>query len=209
LRIRLKFASIFRALGSAVTLAEKEPRLLPDWDQSASAHLLQSLEQAGVNVLLGLGINVEQLRKSNATLQLNAGNHPIKPDLVLVATGRVPNLEDMGLEPLDIKTSPFVEVDQNMQTSRRNIYAIGDVNGLSMLDSSALAQAQAAIDTIGGKQSRFVRSWTPRSLYTNPQLAAVGWMEQEAIDAGLDIVVGSETTELLPDEDLKVPELAA
>jgi dihydrolipoamide dehydrogenase len=200
-----EFASIFRALGSTVTLVEKESRLLPDWDESASAHLLQSLGQAGVNVLLGLEVKVEHLpRKPGATLQVKTGDHTIKPDLVLVASGRLPNVEDLGLEALEIKTMPFVEVDQNMQTSRPNIYAIGDVNGLSMLDSTALAQAQTAIDAIGGKQAFFVRSWTPRCLYTNPQMAAVGLMEKEAIDAGLDIVVGTETTELLADEELKV-----
>jgi dihydrolipoamide dehydrogenase len=110
----------------------------------------------------------------------------------------------LGLEALGIKRQTFVEVDQNMRTTSPNVYAIGDVNGLSKLDSTALAQAETAIGAIGGKQSYFVPPWTPRCLYTSPQLASVGWMEQEAIDAGLDILVRSETTELLADEELKV-----
>jgi dihydrolipoyl dehydrogenase len=200
-----EFASIFRALGSTVTLVEKESRLLPDWDESASAHLLQSLGQAGVNVILGEEINVEQLpRKPGADLQVEVGVRKIKPVLVLIATGRLPNVEELGLEALDIKTQPFIEVDQNMRTNRANIYAIGDVNGLSMLDSTALAQAQTAIDAIAGKQTYFVPAWTPRCLYTSPQMAAVGWMEQEAFAAGLNVLVGSETTELIADEELKV-----
>jgi pyruvate/2-oxoglutarate dehydrogenase complex dihydrolipoamide dehydrogenase (E3) component len=166
---------------------------------------LQSLRQAGVNVVLGEEVNVERVpRKPGIPLPVEVGDLTIKPDLLLIATGRNPNVEDLGLEALDIKAHPFVEVDQNMRTARPNIYAIGDANGLSMLDSTALAQAQTAIGSIGGKQTYFVPPWTPRCLYTIPQLASVGWMEQEAIDAGLDILVRSETTELLADEELKV-----
>jgi dihydrolipoamide dehydrogenase len=138
------------------------------------------------------------------SLKVEAGDLTITPDLVVVATGRLPNVEALGLEKLGIKTQPFVEVDQNMQTNHPKTYAIGDVNGLSMLDSTALAQAQTAIDAIAGKQTYFIPSSTPRCLYTSPQMAAVGWVEQEAIDAGLDIIVGAETTELIADEELKV-----
>ena len=91
-----------------------------------------------------------------------------------------------------------------MRTNRPSIYAIGDVNGLSMFDSTALAQAETAIKAIGSKESYFDPRWTPRCVYTSPQMAAVGWMEREAIDAGMEITVGSETTELLADEELKV-----
>ncbi|MBV9129082.1 MAG: NAD(P)/FAD-dependent oxidoreductase [Verrucomicrobia bacterium] len=200
-----EFASIFRAFGSIVTLVEKQSRLLPDWDEGASAHLLQSLREAGVNVILGVEVNVEQVSRNPGTpLQVEVGELTIKPDLLLVATGRLPNVEELGLEALDIKTTPFIEVGQNMRTDRTNIYAIGDVNGLTMLDSTALAQAQTAVDAIGGKQTYFASAWTPRCVYTSPQMAAVGWMEQEAFDAGLDVLVGWETTELLTDDELKV-----
>jgi dihydrolipoamide dehydrogenase len=203
--IGCEFASIFRALGSIVTLVEKQSRILPDWDADASAHLLRSLREAGVNVVLGEEVNVDRIPRNPGTpLQMEVGALTINPDLLLIATGRLPNVEKLGLDALDIKTEPFIEVDQNMRTNRSNIYAIGDVNGLSMLDSTALAQAQTAIDAIRGKETYFVPRWTPRCVYTSPQMAAVGWMEQEAIDVGLDITVGSETTELLADEELKV-----
>ena len=203
--IGCEFASIFRALGSVVTLVEKESRILPAWDADASAHLLESLREAGVNVVLGEEANVERIPRSpGETLQMEVGGLTINPDLLLIATGRLPNVEKLGLEALGIKAEPFIEVDQNMRTNRASIYAIGDINGLSMLDSTALAQAETAINAIGGKETYFDPGWTPRCVYTNPQIAAVGWMEQEAIQAGLDITVGSETTELLADEELKV-----
>src|SRR5215831_17508376 len=203
--IGCEFASIFRALGSAVTLVEKQSRILPEWDPDASALLLQSLREAGVNVVLGEEVNLERIpRNPGKPLQMEIGNLTISPDLLLIATGRLPNDEKLGLDALGIKREPFIEVDQNMRSNRPSIYAIGDVNGLSMFDSTALAQAETAINAIGGKETYFDPRWTPRCIYTSPQMAAVGWTEQEAIDAGLDITVGSETTELLADQELKV-----
>jgi pyruvate/2-oxoglutarate dehydrogenase complex dihydrolipoamide dehydrogenase (E3) component len=71
------------------------------------------------------------------------------------------------------------------------------------MKATALAQAQTAIDSIAGKRACFIPSSTPRCLYTSPQIAVGGSMEQEAIDDGLDIITGVETTELLADEELR------
>ena len=205
--IGCEFASIFRDLGSIVTLVEKKPRLLADRDESASVHLLQSLRQAGVNVILGKEANVEHVaRKRGMSLQVEVGDLTITPDVTLIATGRLPNIEELGLEVLGIRTKSFVKVDQSMRTSHPAIYAIGDINGLSMLDSTALAQAQTAIDSIGGKRTHLDTHRTPRCIYTSPQMAAVGFMEEEAVKAGIDVIAGSETTELIADDTLKVLE---
>jgi pyruvate/2-oxoglutarate dehydrogenase complex dihydrolipoamide dehydrogenase (E3) component len=203
--IGCEFASIFRDLGSVVTLVEKRPRLLANWDQSASMYLLQSLSQAGVNVILGKEVNVEDVaQKRGPSLRVEVGDLTIEPDVILIATGRLPNIEGLGLEVLGIRTKPFVKVDQSMRTSHPTIYAIGDINGLSMLDSTALAQAQTAIDAIGGKRTHLDPRRTPRCIYTSPQMAAVGFTEEEAVEAGIDVIAGSETTELIADETLKV-----
>jgi dihydrolipoamide dehydrogenase len=203
--IGCEFASIFRDLGSIVTLVEKRPRLLPNWDESAAVHLLQSLRQSGVNVILGQEVDLQDLpREPSTPLQFEVGELTIKPDVVLIATGRLPNVGELGLEAVDIKTQPFVEVDQNMPTSHPKIYAIGDINGLSLLDSTALAQAQTAIDSIKGKRTHFDTRSTPRCIYTSPQMATVGWMEEEAVRAGMDVIAGSESTQLIADEALNV-----
>jgi dihydrolipoamide dehydrogenase len=203
--IGCEFASIFRDLGSVVTLVEKRPRLLANWDQSASMYLLQSLSQAGVNVILGKEVNVEDVaQKRGPSLRVEVGDLTIEPDVILIATGRLPNIEGLGLEVLGIRTKPFVKVDQSMRTSHPTIYAIGDINGLSMLDGTALAQAQTAIDAIGGKRTHLDPRRTPRCIYTSPQMAAVGFTEEEAVEAGIDVIAGSETTELIADETLKV-----
>src|ERR1700732_877169 len=93
--IGCEFASIFRALGSMVTLVEKQSRLLPDWDADASAHLLQRLRESGVNVVLGEEVNVERVPHNLGTpLQMEVGDLTINPDLLLIATGRLPNVEN-------------------------------------------------------------------------------------------------------------------
>src|SRR5260221_1036566 len=204
--IGCEFASIFRDLGSIVTLVEKKPRLLADWDEGASVYLLQSLRQAGVNVILGKEVNVEHVRKRGMPLQVEVDDLTITPDVILIATGRLPNVEELGLEVLGIRTKSFLKVDQSMRTSHPAIYAIGDINGLSMLDSTALAQAQTAIGAIGGKRTRLNARHTPRCIYTSPQMAAVGFMEEEAVKAGIYVIIGSETTELIADDTLKVLE---
>src|SRR4029077_11276524 len=84
---------------------------------------------------------------------------------------------------------------------RRNIFAVGDVNGLNMLDSAASSQARVAIDAITGGTTLFSSRWVPRYLDTQPPLAAVCWMEQEAIQAGLDVGTKSETVELVTADD--------
>lgn len=200
-----EFASIFRAFGSSVTLVEQHPRLLPRWDADASAQLLESLCRTGVDVILGNKLDNRQISyQPGAPLQVEAGRTTLKPDLVLLATGRLPNVEGLGLETLGIRTQPFIEVDRCMRTSQGHIYAIGDVNGLSMFDSTALAQAQTAIDAICGNQTNFEPRAIPQCIYTNPPMAAVGWMESEAIDAGMDVIAGSETTQWIADEALRM-----
>ena len=147
--IGCEFASIFRSLGSVVTLVEKEDRLLPNWDASLGAYLEACLRSAGVNIQLGYEIDVpapgELLEESELTLK--AGTR-ISPDLVLVATGRRPNVEDLGLEHLGIETNPFVTVNDQLRTNCANIFAVGDINGLSLLDSAAVVQARIAIGTL-------------------------------------------------------------
>ena len=115
----------------------------------------------------------------------------ISPDLLLVATGQRPNIEGLGLAELGIATTPFISVDGQLRTSRRNIFAIGDVNGLNMLDSSASSQARVAIDALTGGTALFSSRWVPRYLDTDPPVATVGWMEREAAEAGLDFAAES------------------
>lgn len=202
-----EFASIYRALGCRVTLAEERERLLPQWDASVGELVGDELSANGVEVHLGRKIEVDKVpHEDGYPIFTEPDGEEISPDLVLVATGRRPNVESIGLEGLGIAASPFVQVDAQLRTSQRHIFAIGDVNGLNMLDSSASAQARIALEAIAGGDALFSSRWVPRYLDTDPPAAAVGWMETDANEAGLELEAKSEIVRLVTAEDRTVSE---
>jgi pyruvate/2-oxoglutarate dehydrogenase complex dihydrolipoamide dehydrogenase (E3) component len=91
-----------------------------------------------------------------------------------------------------------------MQTAEPHVFAIGDANGLALLDSVAFAQARVAIETILGEEARFDLRWVPRCVNTDPPFAFVGWTEKEAVAAGHNIEVLAETVRIVTDDDRSV-----
>ncbi len=200
-----EFASIYREFGCQVTLAEQSERLLPGWDESVGAHIAKQLATDGVELMLGRQIPVHDLPMEEGwPIIAKSDGTEFSPDLVLVATGRRPNIESLGLAELGIATTPFIEVDGQMKTQRKNIFAVGDVNGLDMLDSAASSQARVAVEAIAGGTTSFGPRWTPRYLDTDPPVAAVGWTEHEAAEAGLDVGVELEVAQMVTADDKTV-----
>lgn len=207
--IGCEFASIYRTLGCRVTLSEQGERLLPDWDPIVGELIREELLANGVEVYLGNKIDIEKVPdRDGYPLFTKPDGTATSPDLVLVATGRRPNVESMGLEEIGVVTSPFIQVDSQLRTNKRHIFAIGDVNGLNMLDSGACAQARIAVDVIMGGDSLFDARWVPRYLDTEPPAAAVGWMEADAIEAGLELDARLEldSVRLITSEDRTIVE---
>jgi dihydrolipoamide dehydrogenase len=128
----------------------------------------------------------------------------VTPDLVLVATGRKPNTEDLELTRLGIETDPFVAADDQLRTTCPNVFAIGDVNGLSLLDSAAVAQARIAVGAILGRKGKFSARWIPKCIHTDPPIASIGWNEDEANRAGLDVIAHTQTFRLVTDDERTV-----
>jgi pyruvate/2-oxoglutarate dehydrogenase complex dihydrolipoamide dehydrogenase (E3) component len=191
--------------GKATFRDDKELRIVQDsgeWTELTAAHVVIA---TGSRPKFSAPVEMNLLN-SNQLLEITEIPRHLLIVVILIATGRLANIEELGLEVLGIRTKSFLKVDQSMRTSHPTIYAIGDINGLSMLDSTALAQAQTAIGAIGGKRTRLNARQTPRCIYTSPQMAAVGFMEEEAVKAGIDVIVGSENTELIADDTLKVLE---
>jgi dihydrolipoamide dehydrogenase len=202
-----EFASIYRALGCRVTLAEQRERLLPDWDTSVGERVTAELSAKGVELDLGRKMEVEKVPiEDGYPIITQADGDEISPDLVLVATGRRPNVESIGLESLGIETNPYIQVDGQLKTRHSHIFAIGDVNGLNMLDSSASTQARIAIEAICGGDQLFSARWVPRYLDTDPPVAAVGWMEADVDKADFEADIKSETVKLVTSEDSSVTE---
>jgi dihydrolipoamide dehydrogenase len=200
-----EFASIYRTLGARVTLIEEKENLLPSWDRVAGDQIRGSLEKQGVIVHLNAKIDLPAPQTWTARPVFNLRDGTIvSPDLTLIATGRKPNVEELGLASIGVNTDAFIPVDEKLATAQPNVFAIGDVNGLALLDSVAFAQGRVAVESILGKSARFDSRWVPRCVHTDPPVASVGWTEKEAVAAGHEIEVLAETVRLVTDDDRTV-----
>jgi dihydrolipoamide dehydrogenase len=200
--IGCELAAIYRAIGTRVTLAEAESRLLPSWDPMAGEQFRSVLETAGVEVLLNEPIQLpSQITGSSASYRLSTGT-VIQPNITLVATGRIPNSDNLGLESAGLKSGAWISVNEKMQTPIESVYAVGDVNGIALLDSVAAAQADVAVRNILGKAARFDKRWFPEFLHTDPPIASIGWTEDEAKAAGLQVKALAWNGPLFTDNDL-------
>ena len=203
--IGCEFASIYRTLGARVTLVEEKENLLPGWDAVAGDQIRHTLETQGVSIKLNEKIDpaTQETWTERPVLKLSDGTIA-SPGLTLIATGRKPNVEELGLESIGIAADSFIPVNEKMQTAQPHVFAIGDANGLALLDSVAFAQARVAIETILDKEARFDLRWVPRCIYTDPPFASAGWTEKEAVAAGHNIEVLAETVRLVTDDDRSV-----
>lgn len=201
-----ELAAIHRALRARVTLAEARPQLLHNWDEDAGLHLRRVLETDGIEVLLNETVQPPGPEASERPHFKLTNGTVITPDLTLVATGRLPNVEGLGLEKVGLPAEGYIAVDERMHTALPSVFAIGDVTGLGMLDSVAAAQARVAVQTILGAPARFDLHWIPRCLHTQPPVAAAGWTQAEAAAAGQDVEVLSHTLRLVTDDDATVVE---
>jgi dihydrolipoamide dehydrogenase len=203
--IGCEFASIYRTLGCEVTLIEKENRVLPGWEAEAGERVTQALEDQGVTIQPNHQVSFAQIEEKQDGVSIpGSAGRSIDANLALVATGRTPNSEGLGLKALGIEDSSFLKVDERMRLSKTGIYAVGDVNGVSMLDSTAFSQANVAINSILGHETRFDHRWIPRCVHTEPSVASVGWTEQEAAAEGLEYLAVSDTIRLISDNERSV-----
>jgi len=203
--IGCEFASIYRTLGSEVTLIEKENQVLPGWEPEAADRVAEALEMRGVNIVRNQQVALQEIRERETDiLVVSQGGQTVDADVALVATGRRPNSEGLGLKALGIDDSSALGVDANMRLPSPGLYAVGDVTGISFLDSTAFSQANVAINSILGQESRYDPQWIPRCIHTEPAIASVGWAEDEATRSGIEFNVVSESMRLVSDDDRSV-----
>jgi pyruvate/2-oxoglutarate dehydrogenase complex dihydrolipoamide dehydrogenase (E3) component len=186
-----ELAQAWGSLGSRVTLVEAEPGLLGDEEPFAGEELATALRDHGVE--LKLGVQATRAQRNGAgefTLTLADGD-AIASDELLVAVGRTPHTDDLGLEAVDLQPGATITVDDRMRVPgpahRDWLYAIGDVNGRALLTHAGKYQAIVAVATIMNRDATAV--WdgelTPRVVFTEPQIAAVGQTLRQALDAGI------------------------
>ena len=184
--IGTEMAQAFARLGARVTQIEHGPRLLPREDEEVSALVADFLREEGVDVRTGH----EAVRIEGKTLILRAGGEEseLPFDEIIVAVGRRARLTGYGLEALGIETGRTLEVNDWLETSYPNIYAVGDVAGPFQFTHFAAHQAWfAAVNGLFGQLKRFRADYRvlPRVTFTDPEVAQVGHNEISAREAGL------------------------
>lgn len=170
--IGLEFACIFNKFGSKVTVLEYCNQILPHFDKELSIQLQRNLVKSGIDIRTGF--NVNDIRQ-------------IEADKVLMAIGRKPNLNGLNLEKAGVSyTNKGIDIDTNMMTSTNGIYAIGDVNGKSMLAHVATFQGRRALNNILGKTDNIRFDIVPAVVFTTPEVASVGLTEEDCYDMEID-----------------------
>ncbi|MFZ0042664.1 MAG: NAD(P)/FAD-dependent oxidoreductase [Solirubrobacteraceae bacterium] len=184
-----ELAQAWASLGSEVTLVEARPRLLEAEEPFAGELLAASLRDHGVDVRVGAHATsaTRTGKDGEFTLTLEEGT-ALTSDELLVAAGRKPHTADLGLETVDLEPGATIPVTDTMRVSGRDwLYAIGDVNGRALLTHAGKYQALVATATIMNREARAI--WdgelSPRVVFTEPQIAAVGRTLQEALEAGI------------------------
>tara|TARA_A100001037_G_C15152187_1_gene640162 strand:- start:4084 stop:5472 length:1389 start_codon:yes stop_codon:yes gene_type:complete len=192
--IGVEFAYIYQAYGVEVTIAEVMDNIVPNEDEDISKQLSRSLNKIGVNIKTGCKVASVKVNKTSVRVGFEQGEELQEAtyDRVLVAIGVSPNTEGIGLENIGISVdNGYVVVDEEMNTSVANVYAIGDITGKLPLAHVASAQANIAIESMCGLDTiPLDYSMIPRAIYCNPQVASLGLTEVQAREQGYDIQVG-------------------
>ncbi|MBO1324203.1 dihydrolipoyl dehydrogenase [Acetobacter sp. TBRC 12305] len=192
--IGTEFASFYRNMGSAVTLVEVAPRILPVEDEEISAIAHKEFEKQGIRVLTGAKVGALRKGADSVTVpvETNGKTEEITVDKVISAVGIVGNVENIGLEGTKIKVDrTHVVTDAQCRTGEPGVYAIGDLAGAPWLAHKASHEAVMCVEAIAGKDVHPIDvTKIPGCTYCRPQIASVGYTEARAKEAGYTLRVG-------------------
>ena len=190
-----EFADVFNAFGTQVTMVEVAPTILPIEDADSSAELAKAFKKRKIAMLTGAKITSAKVTKTGATIVVEAGGqtNTLEVEKVLVAAGRAPNVEKIGLEALGIAKSDrgFVKINEKFETNVPGYYAIGDVAGNQMLAHKGQREGHVLADILGGQHPHAVNYGNiPSCTYCHPEVASIGLTEQQCKDQKLDYKIG-------------------
>ncbi len=181
--IGLEMAQVYSALGSKITIVEMLDHIIPPADKDVVQPLFQKLKKSYTILTKTKVTGVEAQKKAlKVTIETKEGKEEHQFDAVLVAVGRRPNSEDIGLETIGVKTTDrgYIEVDEQQRTSVETIFAIGDVVGEPMLAHKATHQGKVAAEVASGRKAAFAALTVPSVAYTRPEVSWMGLTEKEA-----------------------------
>ena len=193
--IGVEFATVWSSYGVDVTIVEMLPRLVPLEDEEVSAELKKAFDKRGIKSLVGHKVESVEATETGVKVKVSAEGKEtvLEADQALVAIGFRPNSKGLGLEEVGVKVSErgFVEINEKMQTSVPNIYAIGDVTGKLMLAHVGSAMGIVAAETIAGAETVTLDyEMMPRATYCQPQIASFGLTEAQAKERGYTVKIG-------------------
>ena len=180
--IACEFASIFNGLGAKVTQVQRNAHLLNDFDEDVRQFLGKEMERTGVDIRLNSEVSMITQLDSGLCAMLSRGQR-VEADVILCATGRIPNTEGMGLEAAGVKLDERggIVVDAHYRSSVPSIYAVGDVSTRQQLTPVALAEAMAVVDALFGQGKRQLDyDYTPTAVFTHPNIGTCGYTEAAA-----------------------------
>ncbi len=195
--IGLEMASVWGRLGAKITVIEFLDRILPGMDGELAAQFQKLLRRQKMKFKLSTKVTGAKSGKNGVTLAMepvaSGEAETLEADAVLVAVGRIPYTEGLGLEQAGVALDKGgrIEVDENFATNIAGVFAIGDVIKGPMLAHKAEDEGVAAAEIIAGQKSHVNYSATPGVVYTQPEVATVGQTEEQLQDAGIDYNAGS------------------
>ena len=191
--IGLEMASVYQALGSAVTVVELTEQLMPGADKDLVRPLQKRIEDRYEAICLGTKVTGIEAKKDGLHASFEGKQIPETSvfDRVLVSVGRVPNGKSIGAEAAGVEVSErgFIAVDKQMRSNVPHIFAIGDIVGQPMLAHKASHEGKVAAEVCAGMKVAFEARVIPSVAYTDPEVAWVGLTENEVKAQGLDVGV--------------------
>jgi dihydrolipoamide dehydrogenase len=194
--IGCEFADVYQAFGAKVTMIEALDRVLPLEDRDVSAVVERTFRRRGMEILTGATVERAEIGRDGARLHVRTAegaSKTIEADRVLSAVGRVPNVENLGLESVGVVRTErgFVQVDRRLRTNVEGVYAIGDLAGPPLLAHKGSHEGIACVEAIHGDPHAGVDYGNiPNCTYCHPEVASVGLTEEQARAQGYDVDVG-------------------
>ena len=190
-----EFADVFNAFGTQVTLIDVAPNILPLEDADCSAELTKAFKKRKIDVVVGAKIGNVKIGKTSVSMTLDAGGKKQDLDVeqVLVAAGRAPNVEDLGLKENGVQVNErgFIKINEKMETSAKGIYAIGDVAGPPMLAHKGSREGVVLAELLAGQHAHPLNYGNiPNATYCHPEVASIGLTEAQCKEKKLDYKVG-------------------
>src|SRR5690606_10987574 len=191
--IGTELSGAYANFGTKITIIEGEKEILNTFDKSMTAVVKRRLKKKNVDIVTNaMAKSVEEKDDGVVvTYEVNGEEKTVEADYVLVTVGRRPNTKDIGLEQIGVEMDErgLIKIDKQCRTNIPNIYAIGDIVAGPPLAHKASYEGKVAAEAISGKKSEIDYIGMPAVVFSDPEMASVGYTEQEAKEAGIEVKV--------------------